>query len=369
MQLTIPNALVLIGAVQGFTLCIYLTSKRSVNPTAYYFFLLFLFSLSFFNLIYGLHYMHIRQLLSVPVATFPFPYKYLLGVGFYFYIKNHVIGIRQWPYYKKEFYVFLPAMVYGILRSYWFYLDVSGKNPHIMRAVYDTGFFTINELVYLLFDLLLILASYRFLSAQRSLYPQLPRKLKNVVWLKRLTRFFLGYTSIHLLLILGSVLFGLQDSIVLYYSVLILNSVFIYWIGFVGFTNPNSLLSQFDAGRKERSPGAVVIGEKLRQALLVEELYKKPELKLTDLAVRLGIAPKALSGYINNEYQKNFASYINQLRIEESKALLATGYAKHFTMEALARESGFRSTSSFYDAFKKVTGVRPSDYLEMENRS
>lgn len=73
----------------------------------------------------------------------------------------------------------------------------------------------------------------------------------------------------------------------------------------------------------------------------------------------LNVTTQTLSMVINQRSGKNFNSFINYYRIEESKQLLHSKDFKNHTMAAIAFEVGFNSISSFNTAFKKQTGKTP----------
>ncbi|WP_298416847.1 helix-turn-helix domain-containing protein [uncultured Kordia sp.] len=95
--------------------------------------------------------------------------------------------------------------------------------------------------------------------------------------------------------------------------------------------------------------------------------HKKRFLKHTSLhllAKKLQTNPKYLSKIINIHYEKNFSSYINDLRIKYLlKELQKDSLLKTYTVKKLAKELGFNNTEVFSKAFKKHTGVNPSNYL------
>ncbi|AXG68331.1 TCP pilus virulence regulatory protein [Kordia sp. SMS9] len=91
--------------------------------------------------------------------------------------------------------------------------------------------------------------------------------------------------------------------------------------------------------------------------------FLKP-MTLHKLAKKLKTNPKYLSRIINDQYQKNYSSYINDLRISYLlKALENDDSLKKVTVKSLAKKLGFGNTESFAKAFKKYTGVNPSVYL------
>ncbi len=91
--------------------------------------------------------------------------------------------------------------------------------------------------------------------------------------------------------------------------------------------------------------------------------FLKP-MTLHKLAKKLKTNPKYLSNIINNQYEKNFSSYINDLRITYLLKELETNESlQKYTMKSLAKKLGFGNTESFAKAFKRHTGVNPSNYI------
>lgn len=109
---------------------------------------------------------------------------------------------------------------------------------------------------------------------------------------------------------------------------------------------------------------AYELHQKLNELMQEEKLYTEPELNLSDLAARLAIHPNYLSQVINELEGVNFYDYINTLRIEEFKRLVALPENQKFTFLALAFDCGFNSKSAFNRYFKKATGQSPSDYVK-----
>lgn len=90
------------------------------------------------------------------------------------------------------------------------------------------------------------------------------------------------------------------------------------------------------------------------------KIYTNPDLTLSILAKELNIRPQLLSQFINDNLNKSFAQFINEYRIDEAKRLLKE--STQFKIDAVGFESGFNSSSTFYSAFKKITGTTPSSY-------
>ena len=54
--------------------------------------------------------------------------------------------------------------------------------------------------------------------------------------------------------------------------------------------------------------------------------------------------------------------YINGYRVKEAKHLLKLKTYNKYSIEGIARNVGFNSKSSFNNAFKRFTGLTPSQY-------
>ena len=132
-------------------------------------------------------------------------------------------------------------------------------------------------------------------------------------------------------------------------------------------TTLDSVFESTDKRKYSRSGLSVDMAENLHKELVQlmerEKVYSESELSLAQLAKRLAAHPNYLSQVINEKEGKNFYDYINTLRIEEFKRLIANPASQRFTILSLAYEVGFNSKSSFNRYFKKETSKSPSEYL------
>ena len=78
-----------------------------------------------------------------------------------------------------------------------------------------------------------------------------------------------------------------------------------------------------------------------------------------------GEKSKTVSACLNAGLGKNFNTILNEYRIREMCRLLSTPEvtASH-TIEAIAQEVGFKTRSTYVAAFKRHTGLTPSEYLK-----
>jgi len=105
----------------------------------------------------------------------------------------------------------------------------------------------------------------------------------------------------------------------------------------------------------------------LKRLMDEEKKYLIPDLTLGETAKILNTNTTYLSKVINEQGEMNFNNYINKYRIEEAKALLDSGKQDYLTFEGIGKSCGFISRSSFNKAFKKFTGLTPTEYLAERN--
>lgn len=118
------------------------------------------------------------------------------------------------------------------------------------------------------------------------------------------------------------------------------------------------------SNRKLNEGAALGLVGDLENVLKERELYKNPNLNLTELAKLMNVSSHHLSQVLNEHLGKNFTSYINSFRIEEACKMIRDGHP--FSVESIGYEVGFNAKSTFYAAFKKLKGTTPSAYKESQ---
>ncbi len=100
----------------------------------------------------------------------------------------------------------------------------------------------------------------------------------------------------------------------------------------------------------------------LRHQMDVLHVYREPELKVLDLAHRVGTAEHRLSRLITQVMgERNFNQMINRYRIEDACRRLADTEATTSVLE-ISGAVGFASLGPFNRAFKAAMGCTPSAY-------
>ncbi len=107
---------------------------------------------------------------------------------------------------------------------------------------------------------------------------------------------------------------------------------------------------------------------RLLHLLEEERLFLDPDLTLNKLSLKLRIHYNQLSRIINERFGLSYNDFINKYRIEDAKKRLAAPGEKDRTVLDIAYSTGFYSKSVFNAAFKKFTGMTPTEYRRQHLR-
>ena len=215
------------------------------------------------------------------------------------------------------------------------------------------------------------LFSYTELQRKKA---ELPKKhIKYVKWYSYLIIFMSIGVSFDLIsTILGQV-YGYWKSsplddflgFSLTMAVKVYNAILLYIISLVGYLSYTDfkLIKNIDALGIERQ---------LHEMLAImksERPYLSSDFSMNTLAKRLNITPVSLSNLLNNHLNVSFTDFSNRHRVEEVKRRIKSSDFDHMTLVAIAKDSGFRSKTTFYRAFQKFTALTPKEYLNRVNQS
>lgn len=89
-------------------------------------------------------------------------------------------------------------------------------------------------------------------------------------------------------------------------------------------------------------------------------------LSAESVAERYGLSVSYFSKLFNNYTEKTFPDYISQLRLQKAREMLLE--EQHLTIQEIAMQVGFNSSSYFSSAFRKYYGVSPSQIRKIKNK-
>lgn len=109
------------------------------------------------------------------------------------------------------------------------------------------------------------------------------------------------------------------------------------------------------------------LGKQIEILLRKEQVFTNSSLTVASIAEELKIPSYLASQAINAYFEKSFPEILNGLRIQKAEQLLMDASKSHYTVEAIAYESGFSTLSAFYTTFKKVNQKTPTEFRKCKH--
>ena len=107
--------------------------------------------------------------------------------------------------------------------------------------------------------------------------------------------------------------------------------------------------------------------QKLDNLMIIEKMYQNDNLNLAMVAEELKLSPHQLSELVNVKFGINFSRYIRDQRVAAAKKLLVS--EPDASVLAIGLETGFKSQSNFYAAFKEITNMSPGSYRKSSSNN
>lgn len=252
----------------------------------------------------------------------------------------------------------LPAVLV-FLGETWFYFVNQAQSQVVMRAMfshptqYTASYVVLIGVIAALIQYgMLLRLETRFLTSQQTREPVLISSAIMILYMLNIVLIACGFFLVNRVLMdLGILLMGIAGIVYLL------------------FENRYPDFYQLVAReqKQERYKRSLIQGlsrekiiVRLRELMEEEKIYRQFDLKLDEVAAMLLITPHQLSEFINDLMGMNFATYVNQYRVDEAKKLLVE-QPEESTL-VIAFQVGFGSKQSFNTTFKQQTGMTPSGY-------
>lgn len=142
-------------------------------------------------------------------------------------------------------------------------------------------------------------------------------------------------------------------------------SFLIYAFSYLFLNRHNLTLEKYSSSVLDRGASRDLF-LKIKKLVMDEQMFLIPDISVKKIANRLTISPRLVSQVINENDQQNFNEFVNQFRIEKAKTLLADWENANKKIATIAYDTGFGTVTSFNIAFKKKTGLTPSEYRKQQ---
>ncbi|MEN9696927.1 MAG: hypothetical protein RLZ56_348 [Bacteroidota bacterium] len=384
-----------LGFIVTFLLLINLRQSNQSNIYLFFFLLINnIYSLAHYATVYSGN----KYLIAVMLVHFT-PLYLMIGPFFYFYVR----GLLKDDYRlsKKDFLHFLPAIIFLINILPYVLKPLDFKLHYAELVIQDA-----HNILKL--DYLFIPTSLSFLTRPIIAFAYVVASVI-IIYSKGLNENYITqqaslifkwlglFVFISTILYLGFVLFTLfsfyNNSIeisnafgaaVLYSSI---GGLFLLNLSLLFFPNilyglpqldyaiatKNNIAQEIELGIaediKKQARSFEISPEKLSLLKLKVERYMEkkpylsPEFNLSIMSAETDIPVHHLSYYFNEHLKVNFNTWKNDLKITHVIDLIHNGSGEILTLDALAKQAGFGSRTSFFNSFKQKMGITPSEYL------
>ena len=112
----------------------------------------------------------------------------------------------------------------------------------------------------------------------------------------------------------------------------------------------------------KKNPSWELLATKIEEMLSDTTVISNADFTLEMMADKIGSNRMYVSQVINDVFQKNFNTLLNEHRIRAAMRLLMDNSKNIYTIEAIGNMVGFKSKSVFFPIFKKITGLTPSAF-------
>ncbi len=148
-------------------------------------------------------------------------------------------------------------------------------------------------------------------------------------------------------------------------------AIFLYYLSYQAYIRPNLF---------ERLPESILKHNvdpnddkcSLEQSAKIEilmaehEYFLKQDLSLYSFAQDINMTPRRISTCINQNLGKNFNEWVNDFRVNRAKELLEEDRGNKLSIEGIGQESGFKSRSALYAAFRHKLGCSPGEFRKKQ---
>ena len=306
---------------------------------------------------------------------FPFRYVYVPVLFLY------VLTVTKKDFHVKKVYLlhFTPFLLFSVLVILRFHINSADTLREILRA--DS---LLNSFEWLGFDFLEYTQFFIYAIASLIVLNKYRTEIKNVystiehinlAWLNFVLFGFIGWKSLRFFgLVLWLTIGDHPIGIFLYIMAEVIFLIFVSLMFLKGIKQP-AIFSGYkenqSRGKYEKTSLADVVKEDYKNKLLLYMESRKPYLDstlcLNNLAEKLAIPAHHLSQVLNICLNQNFFDFINSYRIKESRRLLSEQDSGKKTIIEILYQTGFNSKSVFNSAFKKHTGMTPTQFRKLQN--
>ena len=351
MEIGFRSLMIIIGISQGALFALLLLITKKYKSIANQFLALVILALMIITL-------RMSGIISAEIFNEIFEYfsiEYLMPPFLFLYVKK---SYNQKVSIKSNILLFTPFVVFSLIHTLISLADIFDFEAlgAVLEEVEFIEFYAV-----LFYVFIIILLSFRIVR----------QNLGDPVFMKWLYFNFSAFTILVVLLLISEVLENLYELNYWGFSWTAI-SIFLMSVSFFGLQQVNieqqrSRIRALQNPEKRPDPKRKTTSsndhfDRLTQLMTEQEVFKNPILNRGIIAETLGISPSTISRILKENCGQNLTEFINKYRVDHAKQMLDDPRYDIFSLEAIGKESGFKSRSSFYETFKKSTSMTPGNY-------
>lgn len=148
-------------------------------------------------------------------------------------------------------------------------------------------------------------------------------------------------------------------------------ALFLYFLSYQAYRHqnlfdklPESVLASKEGNLKDEKAHKCSDENSNRiKALMTEkQSFLNQDLTINVFAEETQISPRLISSCVNKNIGYNFNEWVNNFRVDKAIEIIKSDHKSQLSIEGIGSDSGFKSRSAMYAAFKKKTGHSPGYY-------
>lgn len=325
------------------------------------YFLILVFSVGAFSFLFWIRYVNIYILLFFPILKFCIWSSMTLILSQLYFSKN-----KSWIYYALG--VAFLVLIYSNFKAYYFLTDYNYSTLFFSQAAVDVFSQKVTYRVNLLPRFLLFLT---FVTVNLRLAYLIFKKSDNnnhyYQKIKKWTNAFVfsEFIAVAIFAAMNAIsFFYVVVNILLIVSGNLILLIILYRPRFINSQSLQLILS----GNFKREEGFVLTDSNFYTPFFIGHYYLSEDATLEQFCIQNVISSnEQLQDQILKKYNMTFSNLVNKNRVDYFVELVRSPNYKHYSIDALAKESGFNSRNHLYKPFRKYHGGTPSDFIDSLN--
>lgn len=349
-----------LAAINALFFAVYIWLKPNRNAYASFLLSLFLLITAYRILQMLLHDLQDDFILGINVRTFFFfiPSFLLIGPVLLLYIKS--VSTKDFKFRTKHLLHLLPfimVLIFDLLNRKNFPLIPENQTFYLIYCI-EISLILVQFLIYIIVSFIfarkLMLQNISWKSSKDNVDPYYIRNIVmiiSVIWIIYamycIQTYFRFYAPTR---VVEAIFYSLLSYWILYYE---LNGQRI--------TSGNNFVTRYRSSVLS-AEDSLRFKTMILDYITKNESHKDHNITLGKFAKNLSLTPHVVSQVINEQLSCNFNDFINSYRVDEAKKMLSDTGMKNITVASIAYDCGFNTLSAFNTAFKKFTGLTPSQF-------